>query len=70
VSLLRCTSASSSGWEIRWKLSQIDVNGGSMQCLTGRDLTDYDYVSVGKEGFVPINIKLTINITWLNNGEL
>jgi hypothetical protein len=50
--------------------SQIDVNGGSMQCLIGRDLTDYDYVSIGKEGFVPINVKPTINVTQLNNGEL
>jgi hypothetical protein len=27
-----------------------------MKCLTGRDLTDYDYVSVRKEGFVPISV--------------
>jgi hypothetical protein len=36
--------------------SQLDVNGGSMQCLTGRDLTNYDFVSVGKDGFVPISV--------------
>jgi hypothetical protein len=28
--------------------------------LNRRDLSDYDYVSVGKGGFVPINVKLTI----------
>jgi hypothetical protein len=38
-----------------------------MKCLTGRDLTDYDYVSVGKEGFVPISIKPTISVTRLAN---
>jgi hypothetical protein len=49
---------------------QVDINGGSMQCLTGHDLTDYDYVSVGKDCFVRINVKSMVNITRLSNGEL
>jgi hypothetical protein len=27
--------------------AHVDVQGGRMRCLTGRDLTDYDYISVG-----------------------
>jgi hypothetical protein len=38
-----------------------------MSCLTGRDLMDYDYVSVGKDGFVPISVKPTMNVTQLDN---
>jgi hypothetical protein len=34
-----------------------------MSCLTGCDLTNYDYVSVGKDGFVPISVKLMMNVT-------
>jgi hypothetical protein len=47
--------------------SQVDVQGGQMECLTGRDLTDYDYVSVGKYGFVPISVKPMMSGTQLNN---
>jgi hypothetical protein len=49
---------------------QVDVHGGSMKCLSGRDLTDYDYVSVGKEEFMPISVKPMVNMTQLNNGVL
>ena len=35
----------------------VDWQLGNMQCLTGRDLSDYDYISIGKNGFVPINVK-------------
>jgi hypothetical protein len=34
----------------------VDWQLGNMQCLTGRDLSDYDYISIGKNGFVPINV--------------
>jgi hypothetical protein len=34
-------------------VSQVDIQGGKMKCLTGRDLSGYDYISVGKDGFVP-----------------
>jgi hypothetical protein len=36
-----------------------------MRCLSGHDLTDYDYVSVGKEGFTPISVKPMIGTTQL-----
>jgi hypothetical protein len=45
--------------------SQVDIQGGKMKCLTGRDLMGYDYVSVGKDGFVPISVKPTIGATRL-----
>jgi hypothetical protein len=38
-----------------------------MSCLTGRDLTDYDYMSVSKEGFLSISVKLMISLTRLTN---
>jgi hypothetical protein len=36
-----------------------------MTCLTGRDLTSYDYVSVSKDRFVPISVKPAIGMTQL-----
>jgi hypothetical protein len=33
----------------------VDWQHGEMRCLTGRDLSDYDYINIGKDGFVPIN---------------
>jgi hypothetical protein len=45
--------------------SQVDIQGGKMKCLTGRDLMGYDYVSVGKDGFVPISVKPAIGVTRL-----
>jgi hypothetical protein len=30
---------------------------GSAQCLSGRDLTSYDFLSVSKEGFIPVSVK-------------
>jgi hypothetical protein len=45
--------------------SQVDIQGGKMKCLTDRDLMGYDYVSVGKDGFVPISVKPTVGVTWL-----
>jgi hypothetical protein len=30
---------------------------GSIQCLSGRDLTGYDFLSVSKEGFMPVSVK-------------
>jgi hypothetical protein len=46
----------------------VDVQGSEMSCLIGHDLTEYDYVSVGKDGFIPISVKLTMSMTWLSNG--
>jgi hypothetical protein len=31
-----------------------------MECLSSKNMTGYDYISIGKDGFVPINIKLVI----------
>jgi hypothetical protein len=45
--------------------SQVDILGGKMECLFGKDLTGYDYISIDKDGFVPINIKLVIGVTQL-----
>jgi hypothetical protein len=45
--------------------SQVDIQGGKMKCLTGRDLTGYDYVSVGKDGLVLISVKSAISVTCL-----
>jgi hypothetical protein len=50
--------------------SQVDVQGGRMRCLTGRDLTEYDYVSMGKDGFVPISVKPTTSTTRLSDNVL
>jgi hypothetical protein len=45
--------------------SQVDIQGRKMKCLTGRDLTGYDYVSVDKDGVVPISVKPSISATRL-----
>jgi hypothetical protein len=33
----------------------VDWQHGEMRCLTGRDPSDYDYINIGKDDFVPIN---------------
>jgi hypothetical protein len=38
-----------------------------MRCLTGWDLTEYDYVSVSKDGLVLIGIKPMTSMTRLSN---
>jgi hypothetical protein len=35
-----------------------DWQHGSARCLSKRDLIGYDFLSVSKEGFVPVSIKL------------
>jgi hypothetical protein len=45
--------------------SQVDILGGKMECLSGKNLMGYDYISIGKDGFVPISVKLTIGATRL-----
>ena len=44
----------------------VDWQLGDMQCLTGRDLSDYDYISIGRDGFVPVNVQ-PANVAWLND---
>jgi hypothetical protein len=45
--------------------SQVNIQGGKMKCLTNRDLMGYDYVSIGKDGFVLISVKPAIGVTRL-----
>jgi hypothetical protein len=45
--------------------SHVDIQGGRMKCLTGMDLMGYDYISIGKDGFVLISVKPMIGATWL-----
>jgi hypothetical protein len=45
--------------------SQVDILGGKMECLSDKDMMGYDYISVGKDGFVPISVKPVISVTWL-----
>jgi hypothetical protein len=34
-----------------------DWQHGNAQCLSGKDLTGYDFLSISKEGFVPVSVK-------------
>jgi hypothetical protein len=45
--------------------SQVDILGGKMECLSGKDLMGYDYISVDKDGFVLISVKSTIGVIQL-----
>jgi hypothetical protein len=45
--------------------SQVDIQQGNMKCLTITDLMSYDYVSIDRDGFVPISVKLVIGATLL-----
>jgi hypothetical protein len=47
--------------------SQVDIMGGRMECLSGKNLMVYDYISVGKDRFVLISIKLAIGTTQLSH---
>jgi hypothetical protein len=46
--------------------SPSDFQDKEVRCLTGRDLSEFDYVSVGQDGLVPVSIKLMI-VTRLEN---
>jgi hypothetical protein len=45
--------------------SQVDILGGKMECLSGNDLMGYDYISIGKDGFVLISVRSAISVTRL-----
>jgi hypothetical protein len=45
--------------------SQVDILDGKMECLSGKDLMGYDYISIDKDGFVPISVKPAIGVTYL-----
>jgi hypothetical protein len=40
--------------------SQVNILGRKMECLSGKDLMGYDYISIGKDGFVLISVKSAI----------
>jgi hypothetical protein len=44
---------------------QVNIQGGKMKCSIGRDLMGYDYVTFGKDRFVPISVKPAIGATRL-----
>jgi hypothetical protein len=37
--------------------AMIDWQHGGAQCLSGRDITGYNFLSVSKEGFVSVSVK-------------
>jgi hypothetical protein len=39
--------------------TNIEPTDGEITCLSGRDLSKYDYIRVSKEGFIPVNVKPT-----------
>jgi hypothetical protein len=43
-----------------------DWQHGSAECLSGKDLIGYDFLSVSKEGFVPVSVKPAFE-AWLGN---
>jgi hypothetical protein len=45
--------------------SQVNILGGKMKCLSDKDFMGYDYISVDKDGFVPISVKPAIGATQL-----
>jgi hypothetical protein len=45
--------------------SQVGILGGKMECLSSKDLMVYEYISVGKDGFVLISVKPAISATQL-----
>jgi hypothetical protein len=45
--------------------SQVSILGGNMECLSSKDMMEYDNISVGKDGFVPISVKPAISATRL-----
>jgi hypothetical protein len=45
--------------------SHVDILGRKMECLSKKDLMGYNYVTIDKDGFVPINVKPAIGATRL-----
>jgi hypothetical protein len=43
-----------------------DWKHGSTQCLSGKDLIGYDFLSVLMDGFVPVSVK-PASEAWLSN---
>jgi hypothetical protein len=49
--------------------SQEGLQDGEVEWLSRQDLSEYDFVSVGRQGFVPVNVKPTM-VTRLENVSL
>jgi hypothetical protein len=49
--------------------AQEETQDGVAACLSGRDLGNYDYISVGKDGLIPVSLK-PANLTWLSDLSL
>lgn len=47
----------------------VDWQHGEMWCLSGRDFSDCDYLSIGREGFIHVHVQLA-NVARLNNLSL
>jgi hypothetical protein len=45
--------------------SQVDILVGKIECLFGKDLTGYNYISISKDDFAPISVKSAIGVTQL-----
>jgi hypothetical protein len=45
--------------------SKVDILGEKMECLSGKDLMGYNYISVSKDGFGLISVKPVIGATRL-----
>jgi hypothetical protein len=45
--------------------SQVNIPSGKMECLSSKDLMGYDYISIGKDGFIPVSVKPAIGATRL-----
>jgi hypothetical protein len=45
--------------------SKVDILGEKMECLSGKDLMGYSYISVSKDGFGLISVKPVIGATRL-----
>jgi hypothetical protein len=37
--------------------AQGNLQEGEVKCLMGRELSDYDYISIGHDGYVLVNVK-------------
>jgi hypothetical protein len=46
--------------------AMIDWQHGSGQCLSGKDLASYDFLSISKDGFVPVSVN-PASKAWLSN---
>jgi hypothetical protein len=44
----------------------VDWQHGSAQCLSGKDLTGYNFLSISKKGFMPVFVK-SASKAWLDN---